>query len=184
LAVTLGISNGGTEIVHDVTILVKEPAKDAWVERTPDKDEKPVDNQFYARDDKNEGTLYYNGTLTDAADSVFLRLYADEKLTITESQKPKADKAYAFTIRLKAGLIKYKVEFGIKSGNTETVQQTVSNLVCGDAYIIQGQSNAVAYNYQGSTNRPDLTRHTSPWIRSYGGRHADRPAHARSGQSL
>ena len=39
--------------------------KDAWVQRTPDKDEKPVDNQFYARDDKNEGTLYYNGTLTE-----------------------------------------------------------------------------------------------------------------------
>ena len=46
------------------TIVVKEPKKDAWVQRTPDKDEKPVDNQFYARDDKNEGTLYYNGTLS------------------------------------------------------------------------------------------------------------------------
>jgi hypothetical protein len=169
LNVKLAISNGGVETVHDATIIVKEPAKDAWVQRTPDKDEKPVDNQFYARDDKNEGTLYYNGSLTEAADSVFLKLYADDKLIKTESQKPKADKTYAFAVKLQAGLIKYKVEFGIKSGSTETVRQMVNNLVCGDAYIIDGQSNAVAYNYANETNRPDLTRHTSPWIRSYGG---------------
>ncbi|MCX5653119.1 MAG: DUF2341 domain-containing protein [Planctomycetota bacterium] len=169
LTVTATANNGGKPSTQAIQIVVKGPAKDVWVQRIPDKDERPVDNQFYARDDKNEGTLYYNGTLTDAADAVFLKLYADDKLIKTESQKPKADKAYAFTVKLKAGLIQYKVEFGIKSGNAETIRHTVTNLVCGDAYIIQGQSNAVAYNYQGSTNRPDLTRHTSPWIRSYGG---------------
>ena len=63
LHVTLALSNGGAAIASRATITVQEPAKDAWVERMPDKDEKPVDNQFYARDDKNEGTLYYNGTL-------------------------------------------------------------------------------------------------------------------------
>jgi proteasome lid subunit RPN8/RPN11 len=110
-------------------------AKEVWVQRAPDKDEKPVDNQFYARDDNNEGMLYYNGTLTDSADSVFLRLYADDKLVETESQKPKADKSYAFAIKLKAALVIYKVEFGTKSGTAEKIQQTVSNLVCGDAYI-------------------------------------------------
>jgi len=67
-----------------------------------------VDNQFYARDDKNEGTLYYNGTLTEAADSVFLKLYADDKLIKTESQIPAADKSYAFAIRLKPGLMHYR----------------------------------------------------------------------------
>jgi hypothetical protein len=110
-------------------------AKEVWVQRAPDKDEKPVDNQFYARDDNNEGMLYYNGTLTDSADSVFLRLYADDKLVETESQKPKADKSYAFAIKLKAALVIYKVEFGTKSGTAEKIQQTVSNLVCGAAYI-------------------------------------------------
>jgi hypothetical protein len=43
------------------------------------------------------------------------------------------------------------------------VRQTVNNIVCGDAYIITGQSNALATD----------TRETSPpqtheWIRSYG----------------
>ena len=145
------------------SILVTEPKSDPWVQRTPAKDEKPEDSQFYARDDKNEGTLYYNGTLDQAADAVFLKVYADDKLIKTESQKLTADKAYAFTVKLKPGLIKYKVEFGTKTGGTETVVQTVTNLVCGDAYLIDGQSNALATD-TGEKSPPE----TSDWIRSYG----------------
>ena len=40
------------------------------------------------------------------------------KLIKTESQKPAADKTYAFSVKLKPGLIKYKVEFGAKTGDT------------------------------------------------------------------
>jgi hypothetical protein len=169
LNITATASNGGKPVTQTIQIVVKEPAKEAWVQRSPDKDEKPVDNQFYARDDNNEGALYYNGTLTDSADSVFLKLYADDKLVKSESQKLNADKSYAFAIKLNAGLVKYKVEFGTKSGTSEKIQQTVSNLVCGDAYIIQGQSNAVGYNYENTDKRQDLTRTNSPWIRSFGG---------------
>ncbi len=169
LTVTATVSNGGQPVTRSIQITVKEPARDVWVQRLPDKDEKPVDNQFFARDDKNEGTLYYNGTLTDAADSVFLKLYADDKLVKTESRKPGADQAYALSVKLKPGLIIYKIEFGTKTGKADKVQQTVNNLVCGDAYIIQGQSNAVGYNYENTDKRQDLTRTNSPWIRSYGG---------------
>jgi hypothetical protein len=169
LTVTATASNGGKPVTQATQIVVKEPAKDVWVQRIPDIDEKPADNQFFARDDNNEGTIYYNGTLTEPADSVFLKVYADDKLVRTDTQKPKADKSYAFAVKLKAGLILYKVAFGTKSGNTEKVQQTVTNLACGDAYIIEGQSNAVGYNYEGTTNRLDLTHTDSPWIRSFGG---------------
>ena len=169
LTVTATATNGGKPVTQTIQIMVKEPAKELWVQRTPDQDEKPVDNQFFARDDNNEGTLYYNGTLTDSADTVFLKLYAGDKLVKTESQKPKADKSYAFAVKLKAGLIIYKVEFGTKSGSTEKIQQSATNLVCGDAYIIEGQSNAVGFNYEGTDKRQDLTRTNSPWIRSYGG---------------
>jgi len=169
MTVTATVSNGGKPVTQAIQIVVKEPATDAWVERTPDKDEKPVDNQFFARDGKNEGTLNYNGTLTDSPESVFLKLYADDKPIETESQKPNADKSYAFAVKLKPGLIIYKVEFGTKSGNVEKVLHTVGNLVCGDAYIIDGQSNAVGYNYENTVKRQDLTHTNSPWIRSYGG---------------
>ena len=163
MIVTLAVNNGGPETVSAVTIQVKEPKKDAWVQRTPAKDEKPEDNQFYARDDNNEGTLFYNGTFNEAADSVFLKVYAGDDLYKTESRKPSANKAYAFSVKLKPGLIKYKVEFGSKNGSQETVLHTVTNLVCGDAYIIEGQSNAEANDYGKAVNP-----YTSDWVRSYG----------------
>ncbi len=163
ITVTLAINNGGEETVQSATISVTEPTKDAWVERTPARDEKPEDGQFYARDDKNEGTLYYNGTLAEAADSVFLKVFADDKLFSDTKQKLQADKSYAFAVAIKPGLIKYRVEFGSKSGDTETVLHKASNLVCGDAYIINGQSNAVATDF----GKEDPV-FRSEWIRTFG----------------
>jgi hypothetical protein len=172
--VTVTLSNGGNPVTQTATIMVTEPKRDAWIARTPAKDEKPEDNQFYARDDNNEGTLLYNGTLDEAADSVWLKVYADDKPYKGESAKPAADKAYAFAVKLKPGLVKYKVELGIKNGNTEKILHTANNLVCGDAYIIQGQSNALATD-TGEKSPPE----TSEWIRSYGrpeGNAKDTPA--------
>jgi len=164
LSVTAKVSNGGSWVAQTVQLAVQEPAKDAWVQRVPAKDEKPVDGQFFARDDKNEGTLFYNGTLSSAADAVFLKLYAGDKLVKTETRKPASDKSYALSVKLMPGLIKYKVEFGTKAGGAETLVQTVTNLVCGDAYLIDGQSNALA------TDTGDKSpAETSEWIRSYGG---------------
>jgi hypothetical protein len=167
ITVKLTLNNGGMDSIATANILVTEPRKDAWVQRLPDKNEKPVANQFYARDDNNEGTLFYNGTLEQPADSVFLKVYADDKLVKTDTQKPKADKSYALTAKLKPGLIKYKVEFGTRTGSTEKVLETVTNLVCGDAYIIEGQSNAEA-GVPNNGTPPEEDYYTSEWIRSYG----------------
>lgn len=163
MTVTATVENGGKPTTHTITIVVEEPKRDAWIARMPTKDEKPEENQFYARDDNNEGTLFYNGTLNRAADSVFLKLYADERLVETKSSKLAADKSYALSVKLKPGLIKYKVEFGSKIGDRETLLHTVGNLVCGDAYLIQGQSNAVATDF----GKEDPAFH-SEWIRSFG----------------
>ncbi|MCY2954809.1 MAG: DUF2341 domain-containing protein [Planctomycetota bacterium] len=126
ITVKLAINNGGADFAATTSIVVTEPKSDPWVQRTPGKDEKPEDNQFYARDNRNEGTLYYNGTLDRAADSVFLRVLADDKIFKAERQQLTPDRAYAFAVKLKPGLIKYKVEFGTKSGGTETVLNTVA----------------------------------------------------------
>ena len=163
LTVTATVSNGGQPATQTVTIAVTEPKRDAWVQRIPARDEKPADGQFYARDDKNEGTLVCNGTLTEAANSVFLKVYADDKFLKTVTGKPGANKSYALSAKLQAGLIKYRVEFGTKTGDRETVVHTATNLVCGDAYIIQGQSNALATD-TGEKSPPE----THEWIRSYG----------------
>ncbi|MEQ2009367.1 MAG: DUF2341 domain-containing protein [Limisphaerales bacterium] len=164
LTVTATVSNGGQPTTQSVTIAVTEPKRDAWVARVPAKDEQPEDGQFYARDGSGEGTLHYNGALAEPADAVFLKLFADEKLVKTETAKPGANKSFAFAVKLKPGLIKYRVEFGTKTGGNETVLRRVGDLVCGDAFLIDGQSNALATD-TGEKSPPE----TSEWIRSYGG---------------
>lgn len=163
VTVTAFISNGGEEISSTTTIIVEEPKKDAWVERIPANNEMPTDNQFYARDEKNEGTLHCNGTLIQPADSVFLKLYADNKLISTNSQKCDADNSYALMKKLKPGLIKYRIEFGCVASGKETVLHIADNIVCGDVYIIDGQSNALATDT--GEKSPAVT---NEWIRSYG----------------
>ncbi|MCX6880869.1 MAG: hypothetical protein NTW21_44780 [Verrucomicrobia bacterium] len=168
MTVTLVLNNGGGPVTLTTKIVVTEPATpEAWVQRVPAADEKPVAGQFYARDDTGLGTLLYNGKLDRAAESVFLRLYADDKLISSERQQPAADKSYALTAKLKPGLIHYKVEFGTTNSGIDTVIETVGNLVCGDAYIIDGQSNAEA---TGPNNGPAIDPETpvSTWIRSFG----------------
>ena len=163
LTVTATMSNGGKATSHSVDIAVTEPKSDAWVVRVPAKDEKPEDGQFYARDDKGEGTLFYNGTLDFFPDWVYLEITADGKPYKFEKKSPAADKSYGFAVKLKTGLIKYKVEFGTMSGTGKSVRHTVSDIVCGDAYIIEGQSNALA-----TDTREQSPPETSEWIRSYG----------------
>ncbi len=62
LTVTLVMDNGGALVTSTKTLSVQEPASDAWVQRTPDANEKPVTGQFFARDDTGFGKIYYNGT--------------------------------------------------------------------------------------------------------------------------
>lgn len=163
LTVTATIRNGGQAVRRTLDIAVAEPKTDPWVARVPAKDEKPEDGQFYARDDDNEGTLHYNGKLDERADSVFLKVYADDKPYRSLSARPAADRSYAFSVKLSPGLTRYRVEFGTKLGGKESVRQTVTDIVCGDAYLIDGQSNALA-----TDTREKSPPETNQWIRSYG----------------
>ncbi|MHC5057636.1 MAG: sialate O-acetylesterase, partial [Planctomycetota bacterium] len=120
-------------------------------------------------DDTGVGTLHCNGKLERPADTVFLKLYADGRLVETLKQKPTAEGKYAIAAKLRARLVKYKVEFGCITGGAETVSHTAGNIVCGDAYIIDGQSNALA-----TDTREESPRETHEWVRSY-----SRPRHYR-----
>ncbi len=169
LTVTATMRNGGKPVTQSTMIEVTEPKRDAWKALVPGPNEKPEDGQFFARDDRNQGTLFYNGTLGGSPDphlgpaTVFLKLYADDQLIRTETARPASDKSYAFTMKLKPGLIRYRVEFGTKTGGRETVLHTATNLLCGDAFLIDGQSNALATDT--SEKSPAQTHE---WIRSYG----------------
>ncbi len=163
MTVRVAIDNGGVATVRTATVAVTEPATDAYVSRPPTADEKPEAGQFYPRDDRNLGTLVYNGTLTAAADSVFLKLSADGKPVETVTAKPLADRSYSLTAKLKPGLVKYAVEFGTTTGGVAQTLAAVGDLVCGDAYVIDGQSNAEATAFGPADAPPG-----SEWVRSFG----------------
>tara|TARA_Y100000588_G_scaffold187042_1_gene201145 strand:+ start:12791 stop:15901 length:3111 start_codon:yes stop_codon:yes gene_type:complete len=163
LTVKLALDNGGATVSRSVGLTVSEPKQDAWVKRIPAAEEKPVDHQFYARDGNGQGTLHYRGTLKETADTVFLRLYADDKLIDTQRQTICQGMKYAFSAKLKAGLITYRTELGIVRAGRETILHKADDLACGDVYIIQGQSNAEAW-----TDDRVVHPYRSPWLRSFG----------------
>ena len=162
LTVKAVMSNGGKPVTASGTIAVTEPATDPWVERVPEADEKPRKGQFYAREASGEGTLYYRG-VEAGAERVFVRVTVDGKEYRNETAVPDGAGRYGFAVKLKPGLVRYAVVFGRVDGGKEKVLDEVDDLVCGDAFIIDGQSNALATD-TGEKSPPD----TSPWIRSYG----------------
>ncbi len=169
LTVTLTMDNGGMSVSRRKIITIQEPATDAWVQRTPAATEKPVTGQFIAADDTRKGRIYYNGTQAGAT-SVFLRVYkTDSGSDVLYSSQSSLGSVYAFTAPIDAGLHHYKLVLSSSTGGPETVRETVTDIVCGDAYIIDGQSNAVAYDYYDqAATYPDLGSYTSTWIRTFG----------------
>ncbi|MEI6533916.1 MAG: DUF2341 domain-containing protein, partial [Verrucomicrobiaceae bacterium] len=167
MTVSLTMDNGGSPVTVTKTITVQQPASDSWLQRTPDANEKPVNFQFFARNPStNKGTIFYNGTQSGSPNSVFLKVYT----TDTGSDVPYASYSqafiagpYAFTVPIDAGKVTYKVVYGTTTSGIDTVVNTVTNLVCGDAYIIEGQSNALA-----TDNAEPNNSTTDPWIRTYG----------------
>ena len=166
--ISLAIDNGGPPNIQTIAIKVEEPNEDPWIRRIPGPIEKPLNNQFYARENDNKGTVYFKGRLRRRAQLVIMKIYAGERLYFEEWQKPGKHKSYSFQARIEAGLVRYTVELWSKNGDALKLLHTASNVVCGDAYIINGQSNAEAYDYGRAVNP-----YTSNWVRSYGSSSGD-----------
>jgi len=175
LTVELTIGNGGAGISQSVKITVNEPTSDPWVMRTPLVNEKPESGQFYARATTGgKCTIHYNGT-QGGATNVYLKVF-EGTTEVDKSIVATSAGAYLLSVEVDAKLAKYSVEFGTANGN-EIPIETVSNLVCGDAYIVQGQSNALA-NDGADLDHP----HTSDWIRTYGSTEGSNQTQARLAQ--
>ena len=68
---------------------------------------------------------------------------------------------------IKAELANYNLVIALLNGSTEEVVATVNNIVGGDVYIINGQSNAQALNRFGSSANANI----GPFLRSFGTHH-------------
>ena len=163
LTVSVTVDNGGTPFTCSCVLQVTEPARDPWVPQPWAADEQPVDHRFYARDDRGTGTLVWRGALPGKADRVYLRVLADGKPFATDDAKVGADRRFDLKAELKPGLVHYRAELLTKAGGRETVVLAADDLVCGDALLVDGQSNAVATD----VGKDDPPLH-SEWVRSFG----------------
>lgn len=164
LTITALVDNGGSVIQASTTLQVQEPAQDPWITRPPEADEKPEDHQFFACDDQHTGVLYYQGHLTQPAEKLVLTVWSEDQTFAQVTQKPDAQGHYLFQVKLQPGLTHYRTELiATQNGQSQKLHEA-HDLVCGDAYILMGQSNAVSTDW-GKEEPPAFT---SEWIRTFG----------------
>ncbi|MBL8027604.1 MAG: hypothetical protein JNL74_14380 [Fibrobacteres bacterium] len=119
---------------------------------------RPANMQFLARDKNDSAVVPVQGIVTAAGyDSISLTLYKSGSVVKRLSQKLAYNGSTApFSLlpKVHAELVEYKIE--VRLGNIVVV--TADKIICGDAFMVDGQSNAA---YSGRT-------FSSPWIRTFG----------------
>jgi hypothetical protein len=120
----------------------------------------PIDLQLVARDKiTNLGNVKIEGNVDQSSGygSIKVEVYRNEVLLNTVDNElnyidSKAPFAFNMTIQAELANYSFKIYRYNSSNNIYELDRTVSNIVAGDAYIIQGQSNAVASSRSGSAN--------------------------------
>jgi len=126
--------------------------------------------QLYARDvSTNEATVMVSGRAIGAAtgEQIQLRVYRNGSLVDnqTHNLSYQNDEApFAFQTAITAELVNYTVVLYTISGGVQTIERTAVNIVAGDVYIIDGQSNAVSFRRNGASS---ASAAESPFIRSF-----------------
>ena len=179
LTLTVTVDNGGQSVMRSATLQVSEPDRDPWVGRVANPEEKPEDNQFYPRDDQNRGLLVDNGTSGEVDGTLILRVTRDGRKFAEEERVVRAHQAYSFAVPLRPGLVRYDMVLELQKGREIQVIHSATNLVCGDAFVLQGQSNAVATDW----GDDEPTFH-SEWIRTFGSMSGDPDGFRRWGNAV
>ena len=118
--------------------------------------ESPQDRQLVPRDSKGGATVPVAGRMTDPrVKSVQLAVTSNGKTDLYTS----ASRQFRFTPRIRAGLHEYTFELRALG----RVVARREGIVSGDAYVVQGQSNAEASMYNGAASGEE-----SPYLRSFG----------------
>ncbi len=131
--------------------------------------ELPAPRQLYPRDSQDRGEMRIVGELYNQG---FDRVEALVRRNGTFWRRVSQDLVYrsqkapfSLTVGLAASLSDYRVQLRFFRGEESVLLADTPDVVCGDVYLVQGQSNASA---------PDIhderlaNTSQSPWIRAYG----------------
>ena len=121
----------------------------------------PEENQLFARDNNNNASVVFSGTVSGDTEfnKLSLKVYKDEIL-YEEIVAEIENKKFNFSSIIKAGLFKYRFELYHQTNSKEKLMFIADNVVCGDAYIITGQSNSHWSSLQST--------YSSPFCKSFG----------------
>jgi hypothetical protein len=81
-----------------------------------------------------------------------------QTLTYTSGRAP-----FSFNPTITAELATYDLELWLRNGAGDTLVRRATNIVAGDVFVIQGESNATALEYLGSANA-----YINPFVRTFG----------------
>lgn len=128
----------------------------------------PTFRQLYPRDRAtNKATVSVAGTVvTMGYDAAILRVYREgvlaQTLTQTLTYSDRSAK-FSFAPQITAEMANYDIELSLIAGGTEQYVRRGREIVSGDVFLINGQSNAVAWQVGGTANG-DVSR----FIRTFG----------------
>ncbi|MEM7309250.1 MAG: sialate O-acetylesterase [Planctomycetota bacterium] len=130
----------------------------------------PRDGQLLPRDGAGSAQVAVQGRVqTPGYERAKLTLFRDglvwKELTQDLSYGAGGEAPFALAATIEAGLVEYDALVSLLAGAVELPVNLRVNLVCGDAYLVTGQSNAMARDFHGE----ELGNQSqSPWLRSFG----------------
>lgn len=112
----------------------------------------PIDNQLYPRVlASNLATVAISGTADSSFAEVVLSVYRDDVLWDTINQPIDSTLSYTMSLQIPAELASYDFELIANEVNgNQAVLASAANVVAGDIFVINGQSNASSNQYEGS----------------------------------
>jgi len=129
----------------------------------------PRNYQLYARNINNKAIIEIFGTAENSIDSLITKVYRSNE--IVSRTAIVAQSNFSFNLEIDALLHNYTVKlFAKESNGVETLIKSTNHITAGDVYVINGQSNAWAIDYDNKYNTQDLPA-SAQWVRTTGAMH-------------
>lgn len=126
--------------------------------------QKPVNLQLYPRDNQDSGRVIFSGTvMTPGYDSLAVKIYKNNLLQREKSVKLNysgSNAPFSMYVKIHAELSEYKFTLLVKRNSLSDSVTTIDSVICGDAYLINGQSNSHYIN--------PLATYRNEYCRSFG----------------
>lgn len=151
-AANLGVMDGSTTIAQ----LQSLGSKELFIPSS----EFPDNLHFFPRSESNSAIVSLSGTLNmkdTKYDSVFCELYRDNLLIKRIPQYLSYfnnEANISFRQEIQAGLYQYKFRLILKKDNQDTVICVRDSIVCGDTFLVSGQSNSVLGTLEKQSESP------------------------------